>query len=261
MKYITAIYLPPNKKGLTAKYYKNAVESSKQYHTKLDIFRHNKSKLGDDFILYVDSDLINSKDHQELISELQNSNIDFICASNLDKNNGLFYPKTQIVSNALNDLKEPILWMDFNDCCVSEKLSDQEIEFLCKQPIRVEWETLNLRGDPMHLKDHSVCTRGSQKQPQLGVYFIQDIDFINYVLSLKMPHDQVSFAHAFEPKYNIYQDSLPEEFMRFSTYGLFQSCHHNTDVSTYMYQMYRENHRLFKTKIFHKCTEGLKLAI
>lgn len=261
MKYITGIYLPPllkhQRKGLMPKYYTNADCAATVFHKHLDIYLHNKRILGDDFIFYVDCELLKSKEHRNVIEELKNNNISFIESSNLSKDHGLFYPKMQMVKNALVELKEPVLWMDFNDCVAKEKLSHEEIEFMCEQPIRVEWEVLNLRGKPMHYKDGSICKDGKQRQPQLGSYFIRDLDIINLALSLKMPHDQVAFAHAFESKYNIYQDSSMEEILRFSSCGLFKSCLEKSDVSTYIYQKYIIDHKKFETKIFHKCLEGL----
>lgn len=262
MKYITGIYLPPllkhQRKGLTGKYYYNAERASAIFDQHLDIYLHNKRILGDDFILYVDRELIDSKDHRHVIQALNHNNISFVESLNLSKDNGLFYPKTQMIKQSLEKLGEPVLWMDFNDCIVKEKLSKVEIEFLCEQPIRAEWELLNLRGEPMHLSDNSVCTNGKQRQPQMGVFFVQDIDCVNHALSLKMPHDQIAFAHTFESKYNIYQDSGMEEILRFSSCGLFKSCQHESNVSTYIYQKYIMENKKFDPKIFHKCLEGLK---
>ena len=265
MKYITGIYLPPllkhQRKGLTGKYYYNAERASTVFNRHLNIYSHNKRILGDDFIFYVDCELLDSKDHRHVIDELKKNNISFMESANLCKDNGLFYPKTQIIKQALEELGEPVLWMDFNDCIAKDKLSETEVDFLCEQPIRFECEILILRGKPMHLKDHSVCTNGKQRQPQLGAFFVQDIDCVNHALSLKMPHDQVSFAHTFESKFNIYQDSGMEEILRFSTYGLINSCKQDSDISTYIYKKHIQENKKFEPKIFHKCLEGLRELI
>ena len=136
---------------------------------------------------------------------------------NLKRDGGLYYSKSEIVKRAMEEHDCPVLWMDYNDVRVTEKLSSEEIEFLSSKPLAFEWESKIRRGPPLHNKKGDLIVGKGAFMPQNGIYFMNSIDFMNKVLEFKPPcDDQMVFAHVLENEYSIFQDSQQEDLLPFS---------------------------------------------
>lgn len=260
MKYITAYYMPPMTKcdcpALPRKYFYNALANfeNKGALSRVSTMKKNQETLGKDLIVFVEKELKENPIGKEIYEGFLNSGV---ILTELPKpliKRGLFWKKNDAILQALELLNEPVLWMDFSDTIVTDRLNKEEIEFLDNgREIVFEVEYRRRLGKGPHFLDGHENLDKFVREPQTGVYFIKSIDFVKDAIKFGLENnvvcDQLLFTHVMENRLGLFQDSPQEEVIKYSSNGLFASCRVKDNQSTYCFR----DHYVYKTKIYHKC--------
>jgi len=115
----------------------------------------------------------------------------------------------------------PVLWFDFLDAEVCSRFSKKELDFLGERQLVCEFTRYRNFGPPLCFTNGKPSSR-SVLQPHTGI-FISTAAIVDQAIASEVDHDQIALARVLEKGHQVFQDTRPDQILKFSARGLFRT--------------------------------------
>jgi len=219
LHYVTAMYAPEpfNSRATSRFIWKTAPGAERRVINALPALQRCRQLLGDRMVAFVDESMSSRKEYSKAYRAALDSKIGIQPVALA--HGGFWRRKWMAMLEAGKRVGWPLLWFDFLDAEVCSELTAEELAFLDKRDLVIEFETFRCFGPPLHLASGQVAP-GRVRQPHTCVYLLGSPDYAEKALATNIDHDQIALATVLEQQ-GIYQDTPIEKLLTFSSRGLF----------------------------------------
>ena len=244
-KYVTAIYLPVGKPGDPASC-RFARRARRNMHEvvvpAIKRLEASQELVGDALTVFVDPKMNTIDSGKKAYDLVKNSNLNVEDFPGILPEAGFWCKKWHITLKSLEYFSQPVIWLDFTDAEITDKLTEDDMAFLDDgREIVLEWEQFRVFGKPMHNSNGAVH-HGRQYQPQTSIYYLASEELARLAIETHVDHDQIALGHVMEDRYDIYQDKK-DKCYDFSSKGLFDTGTRNCITN---------KSNIYESKIRHK---------